>query len=390
MILARVLPGTRRETLPLVAARRRVAADTIRARHAQPPFDRSPLDGFALHHADTAGATPGSPVRLPVVAAVFAGDAGPAALPRGRAVRIMTGAPIPAGATCVAPQEDVAVHAGEASIPYALSAFDNFCRRGEQVRENAVLVAAGDRVDVGAIGLLAGDGAGEAAVFARPRLGILSTGSELAGPGDALAAGAVHDCNAPLLAARAAELGAEVVSVRTETDDPGRIALALRDLLAEADAVATTGGVSVGERDFLPEAVGRLEARVLFHGVRVKPGKPALAAIKDGKPIICLSGNPFAAFVTFELLAAPVIRRLAGLREASARRVACRLATAFAKRGGQRRFAPGRLVGGEVFFPDGGSGSRSLAALVGANCLVDIPPGEGGLAAGTEAEAILL
>ncbi len=378
------------ERAPLAASLRRVAAETRRARYAQPPFNRSPLDGFALRHGDTAGASAAAPARLAVVADVFAGDAAPPRVGRGEAVRIMTGAPLPEGADCVVRQEDAAADGGFVLVPRPLGAFENYCPRGELLEEGGVLAREGERIDPGVVALLAGDGAADVAVFPRPRIGILSTGDELARGGGAPAPGSIHDSNLPLLSARAEELGAVVAARGTEGDDTDRIAAALAGMRPEVDLIVTTGGVSVGARDRLPDAADAAGARRLFHGVAVKPGSPALAAVLDGVPVLCLSGNPFAAFVTFALLAEPVLRRLAGLRDAAARRVACRLGEAFPKRGGMRRFAPGRLDGGVVRFPGGRTGSRSVAALVGADCLVDIPPGEGGMAAGADAEAVLL
>lgn len=389
MLLSLTKPVRDVETVLLHDVLGRVAAETTPARHDQPPFDRSPLDGFAFSHLDAAEAGPDNPARLRIVADIFAGDAGVDRLERGQAVRILTGAPIPPGATCVVRQEDVTVENGTVAVPVRLGEYDNYCFRGEYLAKGAVLVDRGSRVDRGRLALLAGDGMDRLPVFRRPRVAVLSTGNELrSGPGP-LAPGEIFDGNAPLLAARVGELGASVTVCRAVPDDAGRIATAMNELLAACDLLVTTGGVSVGDRDCLPEA-GRLAGmRQVFHGVQVKPGSPALALEKEGKLAVCLSGNPFAAFVTFELLAAPVVRRLCGLSDATSSRVACRLGEVFPKAGGTRRFAPARLEGGKVFF-SGKAGSRSLATLVDCNCLVDIPAGKTGLPAGSPVEAVLL
>lgn len=377
------------ERLALTDALGRVAVGTTTSRLDQPPFNRSPLDGYAIHHEDLAGAGPQNPARLVVTPPIFAGDAGDERLERGRAARIFTGAPIPPGATCVVRQEDVVLEDGMALVPLSLREFENYSFRGESVKAGTPLVHAGDRLDPGRVALLAGNGETEVAVFARPRVIVISTGNELAAGGKTLGPGEIYDSNRHLLTALALEQGATVIESRVERDDPARIADAMRDALGRCDLLLTTGGVSVGDHDYLPDAGKRAGLRQIFHGVQVKPGTPALGLEKDGTLALCLSGNPFAAFITFHLLAAPVLRHLAGRGEARSGRVGCVLAEPFPKGSAMRRFVPGRLVGGDVFF-GGGAANRSSSSFADVNCLVDIPPAVQGLEAGNRVEAVLL
>jgi molybdopterin molybdotransferase len=185
----------------------------------------------------------------------------------------------------------------------------------------------------------------------------------------------IYDSNSQLLAARVRELGGEAQVEKGVVDDPAQIAAALERLLEDQDLVITAGGVSVGERDYMPQAGRLLGGKTLFHGLGYKPGGITLALLKDGKLILCLSGNPFAAFMSFELLAGPVLRKLAGLKEARLDRLQAVLRGSFLKPklSPNRRFIRGWLRGGEVFVEKEGHASGSLSSLTRSNCLIDIP-----------------
>ncbi|MCD7895693.1 MAG: molybdopterin molybdotransferase MoeA [Planctomycetaceae bacterium] len=376
------------ESLPLARAVRRVAAEPVTAVTAQPPFDRSPLDGYAFHHADLAGVTAAAPVRLPVSQLIHAGDA-PTPLRPHSAARIMTGAPLPPGADCVVRQEDTDMGDIAVAIRVRHDRHQNVVFKGEFVRPGQPLAHPGDVFDHARIALLAGQGYGAATVYRRPRIAVVSTGSELATHGGTPGPAGIFDSNGPMVAARIDELGAVVTAARTVRDDPAVIADVLQELLADADAVVTTGGVSVGLRDAMPDAARLLRADTLFHGVEVMPGTPAMGLNVGGKPALCLSGNPFACFVTFELLAAPLLRRLAGRVDAENLRTVARLEEKFSKKSRLRRFVPAVVRGGRVGFT-GDVGNRALVSLVGANCLVDVPAGSDGVPAGREVELILM
>ena len=353
----------------------------------QPPFPRSPLDGYAFTAADSAGAGRQTPVTLRVVDKVFAGEVCTAEVKRGQAVRIMTGAMIPPGADCVLRQEDSDQGEAEVKIYARLRPFQNYCRQGEDFRRGSVLLQAGTRLDSAAVGLLAAAGIPAVKIRARPRAGLLTTGDELVAPGAPLGPGKIYDCNQTALSARLRELGIPAVCDRGK-DDARAAAEQMKALLAETDLLITTGGVSVGQRDMVNEALSLMGAETVFHGVRLKPGSPARFSVYGGKPILSLSGNPFAALATLELLGRPLLAALAGDRGLLPARREGTLASHFPKASPGRRFVRGSYEDGQVVLPQEHS-SGQMASLPGCNCLADIPAGSGPLTPGMTVAVIL-
>lgn len=383
ILLRRVNPVVRHETVSFSEAGGRIAFADIHAAVEQPPFDRSPIDGYAAHHLDLAEANEGHPAILRVTQTIYAGDAPRGPLARGEAARVTTGASLPSGATCVAWQEDAKEEGEMVRLHCRQHDGDNVASRGSDVATGQCLVKKGSRINSGMIGLLSGQGLAEVSVFTRPRVGVLATGSELCPAGKPLPAGKIYESNNAMLAEMIRERGAAPLNALSAPDDPPALAAALEGLIAECDMVVTTGGVSVGPRDYMAEVADIINAETLFHGIDAKPGSPALALWKHNKPILCLSGNPFAAFATFELLAAPVIRRLSGASEIFSDTVECVLKNPFPKKSRGRRFVRARMQGGNVFVPEGSHESGALMSLVDCNCLLDIPAGSPELAPGT-------
>ena len=330
---AAALPVPATERVPLDDACGRIAARDLCARMDQPPFDRSPLDGYALHSADTAGAGEETPVTLPVVMKLYAGDAG---------------APIAAAGTVLTPAH---------------------------------------------IGVLAGQGIPDAEVFRPMTVGVLATGSELLEAGEAWAPGKIYDANGIQNAARLRQLGFAVERTHC-SDDPEEIAARMQDLLTRCDAVITSGGVSVGQKDYLPTVLDMLHVEPVFAGVAQKPGSPMIAAQVGEKLVFCLSGNPFAAAATLEQYAVPALLRAAGRREEDCIPVHTRgrLTTGFSKPSKGTRFLRARALGGLVEIPGEGNAeahsSGSLSAMMGCNCLVELPAGSGPVAPGEEVEVL--
>lgn len=389
-LIGLVTAPDRCQQLPLLEAPGRVCGRDLAASMDQPPFDRSPLDGYALRHTDLAGASPAHPACLKVVRQIFAGDPPGAPLEPGQAVRIMTGAPIPPGADCVIRQEDTDCGEETVRVFQPLSAHDNICPRGEDLRAGFPLLSRGQVLTSAHVGVLAGQGIQEVPVFPRPRIGLLATGSELTPPGQPLAPGKIHDSNQYYLSARLTELGMLPVWGQRRGDDPAILTDSVAELLDTCGGVITTGGVSVGLRDYMPQVCRRLGARELFHGVAVKPGAPVLAMVSRGKPVICLSGNPFAAAATLELLARPMLWRMAGRRDWALPRASGVLETAFPKASPGRRLVRASIRNGAVSIPAGSHVSGSLSTLMDCNCLVDIPAGSPPLSPGTQVEVVLL
>ncbi len=375
------------ENIPLDAAAGRIAAEDITARYSQPPFDRSPLDGYALYAADFATASKQTPVVLPVSMKLCAGDTPTGPLAKGNAARIMTGAPVPAGADCVVRQEDTDYGEERVTLYAPGKAGGNICFAGEDIAKGELIAARGARLTPAHLGVMGGQGMSEVTVYKQLRIGVLATGSELLAAGAPWQPGKIYDANGAEIASRLRGLGFAVIRA-DEADDPDAIAAAIKGLLTRCDAVITTGGVSVGQKDYLPQAVETLGAEVLFHGVAMKPGSPMLAAMLDGKPVFCLSGNPFAAAATLELLALPALLQLAGAADTEPERARLRLENAFNKKSPGRRFLRAKAHGGSVTLPESGHSSGSLSAMIGCNCFVDIPAGSGPLTAGQEVEVV--
>lgn len=348
----------------------------------QPPFDRSPLDGYALQSRDVQGACPEHPASLQVVERVCAGEVPRQRVTPGTAVRIMTGAPLPQGCDCVVRQEDTDLGEKVVQVYASVGAHQNFIGRGEDYTAGTCLLSAGTWLDAAALGLLASAGCDRVWVHRRPRVALLVTGDEVVQPQvHPLPPGKIYTANTYLLSARLRQLGVEAVTCATVGDDPQETAQQMRGLLEHCDCLITTGGVSVGERDVLHQALPMAGAQQVFWRVQMKPGTPAMYALLDGKPILSLSGNPFAAVATFELLGRPMLHTLcpAPQFELETRRAV--LDTSFDRPSGMRRFLRGTYQDGRLRLPQDHS-SGSLRSLVGCNCLLEAPAGSQNLEAG--------
>ena len=388
-LLHAAIPRKEIDSIPLTDALGRVTARDLTARIDQPPFDRSPLDGYALRHEDSRGACETHPVRLRIAAQTYAGDRPAGGVAQEEAVRLMTGSPIPLGADAVIRQEDTREEAGEVLLFRELKKHENYCFRGEDVPKGAVLLPRGTRLDPAAIGVLAGQGMTEVPVWRSVSVGILSTGSELVPAGQPLQPGQIYDSNAAFLAARVRMAGAIPLVSGSVADDLNRLAETIEYLLSRCPLVVTSGGVSVGERDFMPKVAEVLGAEQLFHGVLLKPGGPAMACRVGRGILLCLAGNPFAAVAGFELMGMPLLRYLMGRRDILSRRTVGTLENGFEKASRGRRFVRATIEGNKVRLPEGHS-SGMLASLIGCNCLIDIPAGSPPLEPGMSVQVVLM
>jgi molybdopterin molybdotransferase len=383
IIRAQVSPGEAAEQAEVGRLHGRICAEDVRAAGHIPPFNRSPLDGYALRARDSAGASQASPVELLVVEEIVAGQWPQKSVTQGTAVRLMTGAPIPEGADCVIRQEDTDEGGPRVRIFQELAPFENFCRLGEDIRQGDVLVRAGERLNYAHAGLLAGAGIASIMVYLRPRVGIVVTGDELWTPAQgAPPPGKIFSSNHALLSARLRELGVETILAKPCADDGPAIAGRIVDAAGRADMILTTGGVSVGCRDLVPEALESLGAKIFFHGVKMKPGGPAMFSLYGRRPVLSLSGNPFAALASMELLARPALAVLARDAALELQYENGVLENDFPKASSGRRFLRGTEKSGRVRLTEGSHASGTLGSLRGCNCLADIPAGTGPLSAG--------
>ncbi|MBR1658990.1 MAG: molybdopterin molybdotransferase MoeA [Oscillospiraceae bacterium] len=379
------------ERVPAREAHGRVPAENVYAPIDQPPWPRSPLDGYALRASDSAGA----PVTLRVADTVYAGGVPSVSVGSGECVRIMTGAMIPDGCDCVIRQEDTDGGTERVTLFKSLRPWDNYCFAGEDFKAGAVLVPAGTVLNAAAMGVLASAGMlrpGETLTVRRHvRCALICTGDELA-PNETrpLPPGKIYSSNAALLASRLRELGIGLTGVQAAFgDDAAALAHEIRAAAREADLVLTTGGVSVGTKDILHETLPLLGAERVFWRVELKPGSPVMFSLLDGVPVLSLSGNPFAAWATFELFARPLLAALAGTDALLPLKCLGTLEMPFPKGGRARRFVRGVFRDGRVALPEGHS-SGQLASAVGTNCLAEIPANAGPLPAGSAVRVWLL
>jgi molybdopterin molybdotransferase len=388
--VGRILAGVREalpaESAPLAEAAGRVARGNVAAPLDLPPFDNSAMDGYAVRAADVSAAAPDKPVLLTVIGRCAAGEWFSGTVGAAQAVRVFTGAPLPAGADAVVMQEDTrAEDAAEARVAVLdpVKPWENVRFRGEDVRAGENVVADGDELSIGHVSLLAALGFGSVIVSRRPRVGLLATGNELREAGEPLAPGQIHESNRAGLAVLARHLGAVPVAYPLVPDDPATTARALERTFGECDLVVSTGGVSVGETDFVKQAFEALGGRLDFWRVRIKPGKPVTFGLHGGKLFFGLPGNPVSALVGFTVFVAPALRALQGARETSGAGHIAELAEPLANHGDRRHFIRVRFDAAGRVCSAGAQASHILKAVVVAEGLVDVPP-ETVLAAGTK------
>jgi molybdopterin molybdotransferase len=298
------------ERVELDEALDRVVAEAVHAPVAQPPWDNSAMDGYAVRAADTAGARRDAPVRLPLAGMVAAGAVHEGEVPPGHAVGIATGAPMPAGADAVVVVEDTdGARHGEVALYEAATPGKHVRRQGEAVEQGAVVARRGDSVSPGRVALLAAVGVGAVTVSVRPRVAILGTGDEVVAPGLPLGPGQIYSSNTVALAALVRRAGGVPVDHGTVGDDPSALRSRLAAVLAdEPTVVLTTGGVSVGPYDFVREVFDDLGVSLDFWKVRMKPGKPLAFGRAGEVPLFGLPGNPVSCMVNFLQFVRPWIR----------------------------------------------------------------------------------
>lgn len=380
------------EVVPVTKAEGRILAEDKLAPMSQPPFDRSPLDGYAMRSRDTLQASEENPVSLQVLETVSAGDFCPLTVREGQAVRIMTGASLPDGADCVIRQEEAAWDGqGKVYIGRPLAHHQNVCLAGEDVERGQLVLEKGTKLTYVEQAVLSSLGETQVGVLRKPRIGLVITGDELCVPGVPLTPGKIYDANMALCRGRLKELGYSPAFAVYAPDNLEQLAEVLCRMAEQTDCVITTGGVSVGEKDLFHQALLHMGADTLFWRVKMKPGTPAIFALYHSTPMLHLSGNPFAAITTLELLARPMIGRIAGDPLLTPRREKAVLANGFAKKSPGRRFLRARLEQGKVFVPPvSRHSSGMLTSMIHCNCLVDVPAGSDALMEGKEVTIVLL
>jgi len=385
------------ETLPAADALGRVLAEPVVSARTLPPADCSAMDGYAVRRDDCAGASAERPVRLTVAFEVPAGGRGARPLRPGEAARIFTGAPVPEGADAVVRQEDTGAADGRVEVRVSPAAREHVREAGEDVRAGDRLLEPGAVLRPYELGLLASLGRSHVAVHQRPRVAILSGGDELVEPDGDASGGRIVSSNSYTLAAQCRAAGAEPVYLGIARDRPDDLERRLRAGLA-SHCIVSSAGVSVGDHDFVRPVLEKLGARLLFWGVRLKPGFPVTFARFEGAgggPLVFgLPGNPVSAAVTFEQLVRPALLRMAGHRQLFRPTLAARLAEPLAKSAGRLhlvRVLLERREGGELWArPAGSQSSGVLSALARADGLLVFPAEAERLEAGAAVTVQLL
>ncbi|MDJ0390453.1 molybdopterin molybdotransferase MoeA [Roseomonas sp. E05] len=372
LIAERVPPLAGWELVPLAAARGRVLAEDLRAPHPLPPFFNSAVDGYAFRHADLPAE---GEIRLRLAGRLAAGQAAGAPLVAGTACRILTGAPMPPGADTVMMQEDVRLEGGVLHLPSGLKRGANCRPAGEDVPQGALALAAGTRLNPAHVGLAAALGQPALAVHRRPRIGVFSTGDELATPGGRLGPAQTFDSNRFSLLALLAGLPVEPVDLGILPDRAEATAAALHQAAATHDMLLTSGGVSAGEEDHVRGAIEG-QGRLVFWRLALKPGRPAAMGIVRGTPVLGLPGNPVAAIVTFLHLARPLALRLCGAMPEPLPRFVAEAAFSHRKKPGRREYVRVTLAPGPglpVARKDPREGAGLLSSLTGSNAFAELP-----------------
>lgn len=389
-------PGEK-EMVALEEAYGRYLAEDLCADHDVPPFDRSPYDGFAIRAADSAAASLDHPVEFEVIETIGAGQVATKDVAPFQAVRIMTGAQIPNGCDAVVMFEVANEYERNGktymSIKRPFRPGDNISFQGEDTKKGEMLVPKGTFINPGVQALLATFGYANVHVAKKPKVGIFATGSELLDVSEPLVPGKIRNSNAYMIQAQVYRIGALPVYFGKLMDDADRCFAAIETVLDEVDILITTGGVSVGDYDYLPVIYERLGAEVLFNKVAMRPGSVTTVAQKEGKLLFGLSGNPSACYVGFELFVRPVIRTMLYSAKPYLYKTTATLLADFPKPNPFTRFVRSYVYAKEgVLYvtPVGMDKSNIVTSLAKANALMVLPGGTRGFSKGDTVEIWLL
>ncbi len=364
-----------------------------------PSFDNSAVDGFGVHVDDVAGASQRSPIRLELTGTVRAGeDVSEVALPKGKALKIMTGAATPAEVEAVIMREYCLEERGGIDVQRPAKLGENIRRKGEEFQHGQQVLDAGTRVTPAVVGLLATVGLTEVEVHRKPRVAVLVTGDELVKPGTPLKPGQIYESNSFALIAMLREMGIAELQTHHLKDDKDVVTQGIRESLDGSDVLITVGGVSVGDFDYVKQAMADLGVQQIFWKINMKPGKPNFVGVYRKQSgantlVFGLPGNPVSAQVSFHLLVKPAILKMIGVANIDRQGLLAELATDVRHKPGRREFLRGVLEtkqGHPVVRPVSGQGSHMQGGLAKANCLIDVPADSSGFKEGEKVFVELL
>lgn len=381
------------ESVALHDAYGRILAEPIVAQHDVPPFNRSAYDGYAIRAVDSEHASSEHPATFRVIGEIGAGHVGEQALQIGEAYRIMTGAILPPNADAIIMLEDTEETVDGFSIKKRFYSDDNISFQGEDAQKGEELIEAGSVIHPGTIALLATFGYAKVTVAKRPKVQIVSTGTELLAVDEPLVQGKIRNSNGPMLQGQLDRMGVPYESLGMMEDDLDACTTLISDALSAADMVITTGGVSVGDYDYLPEIYRRLGAKVLFDKVMMRPGSVTTVAVLGDKLLFGLSGNPSACFTGFELFTRPALLTMMGCNTPYMPRMRAVLGEDFPKKNPFTRFVRALwYMDGEVatVVPAGFNKSNAVSSIARGNGIIVLPSGSSGYLTGAEVDVLLL
>lgn len=354
-----------------------------------PPFDRSPLDGFAIRGEDTLGANKNK-ISLKVKDIVYAGHVTDEVLKEKEAVRIMTGGKMPEGSNAVIRLEDVVEKGDIIEVNKEIKAYENYIYKGEDIQKGDLLIEKDTKLNAVHLALLASMGTGKVSVYRQARVGILSTGDEVVHYNEELPDGKIYGTNEILLKSRLREMGLNPIEYRSKEDDVEVVSKAILESSKELDLLITTGGVSVGDKDIFHEVLDNINAERIFKKAKVKPGGVLMLNKINDTFLFNLSGNPFASFATFELFVRALIYEMTGDSNFKTIKVKGIMEDEFGKKSGVVRMIRCIYKDGKVKFPEGGHASGMLKSLANCNALLTTEIGNKGLKVGDQVDVYLL
>ena len=369
----------------------RILAEDMRAAISSPPFRRSAMDGFAVRSEDLYGASGQSPVALTVLGCNDAGSPAVHHIGKGEAAQIMTGGVLPEEADAVVKQEIVEFRGQDTAVfTKPARPGDQFSPVGEDLQEGETLAPAGETLDASALAAGAAAGLSMLSVRKKVRAAVICTGDELTLPGQTLGEGKIYGSSHLYLTTRLLQCGCACGKAYFAGDDLSAIAGLIREQIeAGTQLIVTTGGVSVGRKDYLPAVIDMIGGEILFHGIDVKPGMPSMLSRAGGTLILSLSGNPYSCACIFELIGRPMIAAMLGKRCARDRVLQIPAADPYDKKSPVRRILRGYFDGMRVHFSSRQRNGQ-MAAGIGCNCLIDIPAGNEGIREGDIVRIVLL
>ncbi len=370
------------EVVSLLDSTERILAENIYSDINVPDFPKSAMDGYALRSIDTKGASKDNPIEITVIEKIYAGDFSTIKAGEKTAVRLMTGSFIPEGYDSVIKQELTNYGEHKVEIYEEIPPYNHYCPIGEDVKKGDLIFSKGTKITSTHLGILASIGRDRVPVFKSMKVSLISTGSELLKPGNKLEPGKIFSSTNYIIASNLLHNGIEIQNLSISSDDIQGLSEQIVSNLEESDILLTTGGVSVGDKDLMPDVMKHIGAEILFHSVAMKPGTPVLAASYKNKLLLCFSGNPYASLANFNVLFWPVASAFYGSEDLQLKRFKLVIEEGYLKKSRLTRLVRAKEKQGKIYLVDKVHKSSVISNMVDCNVMViqrpntEIKPGE--------------